>query len=72
MVQPLDARIPQQEEVNGVTPWMLIASRYNYLSHILPAIFWGFSQYIENCQMCCENSLKMAERSQIIGSTVYE
>jgi hypothetical protein len=55
MVQPLDARISQPEEVNWVTSYMLIARRYNYLLHILSAIFWGFSRYMENCQTCGEN-----------------
>jgi hypothetical protein len=73
MVQSLDARIPQQEEVKGVTSCMLITSRYNYLLHILSDIIWGFSQYIENCQPCWKNPLKMAERSrQIVGNTVYD
>jgi hypothetical protein len=31
LVQPLDARIPQQEKVNRVTSCMLIFSAYNYL-----------------------------------------
>jgi hypothetical protein len=37
IVQPLDARISQQEEVNHVTrtSCMLIFRRYNYLLHIL-------------------------------------
>jgi predicted Zn-dependent protease len=35
MVQPLDARIAQQEEVNQNFSSMLLAGRYNYLSRIL-------------------------------------